>query len=221
MMCGFFWGEVNTVLDNEINQEAVAGIGMHWYRNNWLYPATVLDKIHKAHPNKFIMATEACHEKAPLANSTTRSQQWKRAALYSKDIIENLNHWSVGWLDWNLWLDEHGGPNWAENHVDSPVLISGERQEVLVQPMYWHMLHFSKLLVRGSTVLESSVKQTGVWGGPDVEATVATRPDNSVLITLHSQSEKVERVQIKQLANKEILLEPFSITSVLFYPESI
>ena len=81
------------------------------------------------------MATEACHEKAPLANSTTRSKQWERAALYSKDIIENLNHWSVGWLDWNLWLDERGGPNWAKNHVDSPVLISGERQEVLVQPM--------------------------------------------------------------------------------------
>ena len=99
------------------------------------HPASILDKIHKAHPTKFIMATEACHEKAPLANSTTRSAQWKRAALYSKDIIENLNHWSVGWLDWNLWLDERGGPNWAENHVDSPVLISGERQEVLVQPM--------------------------------------------------------------------------------------
>ena len=81
------------------------------------------------------------------------------------------------------------------------------------------MLHFSKLLVRGSTVLESSVKQTGSWGGPDVEVTVATRPDDSVLITLHSQSKHVEKVQIKQLANREILLEPFSITSVLFYPE--
>ena len=31
-----FWGEVNTVLDNDINRAAVAGIGMHWYRNNWL-----------------------------------------------------------------------------------------------------------------------------------------------------------------------------------------
>ena len=81
------------------------------------------------------MATEACHEKSPLGNSTTRHKQWERAAKYSFDIIENLNHWSVGWLDWNLWLNEDGGPNWAENHVDSPVLISEKRQEVLVQPM--------------------------------------------------------------------------------------
>ena len=30
---------------------------------------------------------------------------WERGQEYVNDIIENLNHWSTGWTDWNLALD--------------------------------------------------------------------------------------------------------------------
>ena len=82
------------------------------------------------------------------------------------------------------------------------------------------MLHFSKLLTRGSRILESSVRQS-VWGGSKVQASVSRRTDDSVLITLHNTSKYVERVIMKQLSGKDVILEPFSITSVLFYPDFI
>ena len=30
---------------------------------------------------------------------------WERGERYLNNIIEDLNHWSVGWTDWNLSLD--------------------------------------------------------------------------------------------------------------------
>ena len=27
---------------------------------------------------------------------------WERGQEYINDIITNLNHWSTGWVDWNL-----------------------------------------------------------------------------------------------------------------------
>ena len=49
---------------------------------------------------------------------------WERGENYVKDIIEGLNHWSTGWIDWNLALDPSGGPNWAENQADSPIIVN-------------------------------------------------------------------------------------------------
>jgi glucosylceramidase len=34
---------------------------------------------------------------------------WERGQEYVNDILENLNHWSVGWTDWNLALDMRYG----------------------------------------------------------------------------------------------------------------
>ena len=40
--------------------------------------------------------------------------------------LQNLSHWSTGWVDWNLALNMQGGPNWVENFVDSPVIVDAE-----------------------------------------------------------------------------------------------
>lgn len=38
-----------------------------------------------------------------------------------------MNHWVTGWVDWNLALDMQGGPNWAENFVDAPIIVNKVR----------------------------------------------------------------------------------------------
>lgn len=50
-----------------------------------------------------------------------RLGDWSRGEAYARDIIETLENWAVGWVDWNLCLDEGGGPSWARNWVDAPV----------------------------------------------------------------------------------------------------
>ena len=41
-------------------------------------------------------------------------------------ILQNLSHWSAGWVDWNLALNLQGGPNWVKNFVDSPIIVDAE-----------------------------------------------------------------------------------------------
>ena len=55
---------------------------------------------------------------------------------------QDLNHWVTGWLDWNLALDMNGGPNWANNQVDSPIIVDAERDLFYKQPMFYHLGHF-------------------------------------------------------------------------------
>ncbi|KAK8773049.1 hypothetical protein V5799_012418 [Amblyomma americanum] len=54
----------------------------------------------------------------------------------------DLNHWVTGWTDWNLALNTGGGPNWAQNFVDSPIIVNATAQEFYKQPMYYALGHF-------------------------------------------------------------------------------
>lgn len=56
-------------------------------------------------PDKFMINSEACHEKGPKFND------WTRGEAYGKDIIRDLNSFAAGWVDWNMTLDMKGGPN--------------------------------------------------------------------------------------------------------------
>lgn len=37
---------------------------------------------------------------------------------------KDLQHWVNGWIDWNLILDLHGGPNYVKNYVESPIIVN-------------------------------------------------------------------------------------------------
>ena len=38
----------------------------------------------------------------------------------ARSMINDLNRWTVGWIDWNLLLDHHGGPNHVANFCSAP-----------------------------------------------------------------------------------------------------
>lgn len=39
-------------------------------------------------------------------------------------ILKDLTHWVSGWVDWNIVLDEKGGPNYINDYADSPVIVN-------------------------------------------------------------------------------------------------
>jgi glucosylceramidase len=57
-------------------------------------------------------------------------------------IYKDLNHWVTGWTDWNMALNEHGGPNWANNFVDAPIITNSTSDEFYKQPMFYILGHF-------------------------------------------------------------------------------
>lgn len=107
-----------------------------------------------------------------------RLGDWSRGEAYILDIIENLNHWMTGWIDWNIVLDRQGGPNYVENYVDAPVIVNPETDEFFKQPTYYAIAHFSKFLEPGSVRIGITT------AGPDVDAIAFLSPMNLIIVVL-------------------------------------
>ncbi|CAB02924.1 Putative glucosylceramidase 3 [Caenorhabditis elegans] len=145
---GLLPGWADTIFNDPEATKYADGVAVHWYGN--LYsPAVLLDITQRHHPTKFIFGTEACA--GYFGHHGPIMGDWFRAESYADDIITDLNHHVTGWTDWNLCLDETGGPNWAYNVVDSPIIVNRTAQEFYKQPMFYALGHFSKFLPRGST----------------------------------------------------------------------
>lgn len=96
-------------------------------------------------------------------------------------IPQDLNHYVVGWIDWNLCLDPEGGPNWAENFVDAPILVYGDRDEFIKQPMFYAMGHFSKFIPRGSRRIRAARRSLTT-----VENLAVIKPDGNIVVVLQN-----------------------------------
>ncbi|CAN7939571.1 unnamed protein product, partial [Ixodes hexagonus] len=132
----------NVVLRDPGAAKYVQGVAVHWYSDGFVGP-WVLDKTHNNFPDKFILATEACNGYKPTDKEKVILGSWDRAENYAHDILEDLLHWTTGWVDWNLALDLMGGPNWVKNFVDSPIIVNATGREFYKQPMYYALAHFS------------------------------------------------------------------------------
>lgn len=135
----------------------VWGLGLHWYAGDWFEQ---LDQLERTWPDKRLIFTEGCWEGGP------RKGQWDRGARYAHHIIGDLNHHCAAWIDWNLVLDQRGGPNHVGNYCDAPVLIDTETLEVHHQSSFYYLGHFSRFLRPG-------MRRMGVSGlGPSEQASL-------------------------------------------------
>ncbi|KAA8591650.1 hypothetical protein FQN60_017024, partial [Etheostoma spectabile] len=174
------WAKV--VLNDIHAGRYIHGVAVHWYMDS-LVPAEIsLGVTHHLYPEYYLFATEACSGWSPLDRGV-KLGSWDRAEQYAHDIIEDLNHYVVGWTDWNLALDQTGGPNWVKNFVDSPVIVDAQRDVFYKQPNFYSMAHFSKFLWEGS-------QRVGVTASreTDLEYSAFIRPDGSVVLIILNRS---------------------------------
>ncbi|RWS20223.1 glucosylceramidase-like protein, partial [Leptotrombidium deliense] len=165
----------------------ISGVALHWYQNNYA-PREFLNFVHNKFPDKFILATEAC-EGAGISPHVSFGD-WSRGENYASDILKDLNHWSTGWVDWNIALDLNGGPTWAENFVDSPIIVNSTANEYYKNPMYYALGHFSRFLVPSSIRLDSTTSTS--WWNPVLYTVFETPKQEIVLVALNPSDEPTE-----------------------------
>jgi glucosylceramidase len=115
---------------------------------------------------------------------------------YARDIIVGLNHWYVGWIDWNAVLDKDGGPNHANNFCAAPVMVDTQSSDIYYSPLFYVMKHFSKFIRPDAQVLESEVTlandvSLAGYDGMATDgllATAAKNPDGSFAVVLFNQT---------------------------------
>jgi glucosylceramidase len=76
-------------------------------------------------------------------------------------MINDFNNGTVAWTDWNILLDETGGPNHVNNLCFAPIHADTRTDELIYTPSYYYIGHFSKFIRPGakrvSTVSSRSI----------------------------------------------------------------
>ncbi|XP_046661458.1 lysosomal acid glucosylceramidase-like isoform X2 [Homalodisca vitripennis] len=170
--------------------EYINGFAVHWYWD-FLIGAKVINDLHENYPEKFTLYTEASVGDKPWEKKVDIGS-WERGEMYIADIIQNLNAWVTGWLDWSLALDTTGGPSWAKNQVDSPILVNSSADEFYRQPMFYAMGHASKFVERGGVRLQVSPTVTR-----DVHATAVQNPDGRIVIIMLNKNTVSVQVSVE------------------------
>ena len=182
----------------------VWGTAVHWYSSTYEWYPEELSFVHNSFPQKKILHTEACID-AEVPHWQDDLWYWSKEATdwgwdwapeedkylhpkyvpvfrYARDIIGGLNNWLVGWIDWNIVLDDKGGPNHANNWCVAPVIAKPETGEVYYTPLFYIMRHFSKFIRPGS-------KRIGVeHNNTELMITAFKNTTGEIIFTLLNQS---------------------------------
>jgi glucosylceramidase len=63
-----------------------------------------------------------------------------------ESMIQDFNNGTVGWTDWNVLLDQNGGPNHVGNFCFSPLHGDTRTGAFIYTPSYYYIGHFSKFI---------------------------------------------------------------------------
>ena len=144
----------STVLDDPEAAKYVWGIGFHWYES-WTGGGNIYDnvkRVSETYPKKNLIFTEGCVEKFNFDNIG----EWKYGERYGLSMINDFNNGTVAWTDWNVLLDEKGGPNHVGNFCSAPVHADTKTGEIYYLSSFYYIGHFSKFIRPGAKRIISS-----------------------------------------------------------------
>lgn len=134
----------NTIFDDPEASKYAWGIGFHWYET-WTGGEPMfssLGNVKQSYPSKNLVFTEGCNEKF----DATKYEYWPNAERYGRSMINDFNQGTVAWTDWNILLDETGGPNHVMNLCFAPIHGDTKSGELIYTPTYYYIGHFSKFI---------------------------------------------------------------------------
>lgn len=178
------YDRAKVAFEDEAASKFIWGIGFHWYSGDHF---EALSAVQARFPDKKLIFTEGCQEGGVHLGS------WKTGERYGHDIMGNLNNWMGGWTDWNLVLDEQGGPNHVGNFCDAPIIADTTKDEVIYESSYYYIGHFSKYIRPGAKRVASSkyTDKLEVTAFKNTDGTVAVvvlnRTDEELPYALRSQ----------------------------------
>ena len=189
----------NAVYSDPAAARYVWGTGFHWYGEDHF---DHVQQVHDAWPDKQLLFTEGCQEGGPHHGS------WELGERYARSMINDLNRWTVGWIDWNLLLDHRGGPNHVGNFCSAPIHTNAASDGFSLQSSYYYLGHFARFVRPGARrVLCAASRQ-------DIEATAFRNVDGSSAVVLLNRTGESRRLALRvDDAVSETELPPRSIAT--------
>ena len=178
----------STVLDDPEAAKYVWGIGYHWYET-WTGSSMLFDNerlVHQAFPNTNLIFTEGCKESFDLA----KVEDWSLGEKYGHSMIGDFNAGTVGWTDWNVLVDETGGPNHVGNFCFAPIIADTRTGQLLYTNAYYYIGHFSKFIRPGARRIAASTNRDAL------QTTAYRNPDGSLAVVVMNQTDKPQDFQL-------------------------
>jgi len=171
----------NVILSDPEANKYVWGTGFHWYED-WKDGTPMYKNVaavNDAYPDKNLIFTEGCNEKYDLS----RIEDPKLAERYGKAMINDFNNGTVAWTDWNILLDETGGPNHVGNLCFAPVHGNTQTGNLTFTNSYYYIGHFSKFIRPGAKRIS-----TGTTAN-HLSATSFLNEDGSIVVVALNESD--------------------------------
>lgn len=171
-----------TILDDPEANKYVWGVGFHWYET-WAGGAPMFENVgsvKELYPNKNLLFTEGCNEKF----DAKKYQLWTNGERYGKSMINDFNNGTVGWTDWNILLDENGGPNHVGNFCFAPIHADTKTGELIYTPSYYFIGHFSKFIGKDAKRISTVTSRS------QLISTSFLNQDGKVITVVMNQSNK-------------------------------
>lgn len=81
---------------------------------------------------------------------------------YARNIIVSIDHWLKGWIDWNIVLDQRGGPNHVGNFCGAPIMIDLDSKHIYYTPIYYILAQFSRTIRPGDKAVQTEKTLDGL-----------------------------------------------------------
>ncbi len=179
------------VLSSKTVNDRVAAVGFHWYSGDHFDGVRLVHEV----LSKSTFASEFC-KSAPYSFV---GDDICAAEDYAREMSGNFNNYAVASCDWNLMLDENGGPYHDRNARPvtvggkvlenksggcyAPIIYDTEKGEMILTSTYYYIGHFSKFLQRGAKRVECT-KYTD-----DLIVSAFVNPDGSRLAVVMNISD--------------------------------
>ncbi len=158
----------STILSDPEAARYVWGIGFHWYEP-WSGGEPMFDNVRRtreAFPDVNLIFTEGCKE----AFDMKRVDDWRLGEMYGRQMIQDFNNGTAGWTDWNVLLDETGGPNHVGNFCFAPMHADTRSGRVIYTNAFYYIGHFSKFIRPGAKRVVSSPSRSSLLSTAFVNA---------------------------------------------------
>ncbi|HEX4681624.1 MAG TPA: glycoside hydrolase family 30 protein [Gemmatimonadaceae bacterium] len=173
---------VSTILGDPEAAQYVWGIGYHWYEP-WSGGTMMFDNVRlvrETFPDKKLLFTEGTADSFDAKDI----HNWRLGEIYGKSMINDFNDGAVGWTDWNVLLDEQGGPNHVGNYCFAPVHGDTKTGELTYTNSYHYIGHFSKYVRPGARRIACSPSRSALL------ATAFVNPDGKVSVVVMNPTDK-------------------------------
>ncbi|MBQ9123558.1 MAG: glucosylceramidase [Lachnospiraceae bacterium] len=182
----------------------IGGVAVHWYTGDHF---DAIRAVRKAFPDKSVFFAEGCVEFSRFSPS----DEVLMAEMYAHDMIGNFGAGVEAFFDWNLLLDEKGGPNHVGNFCAAPMML--KKDKATKRLSYYYIGQLSRYVRPGAKMMYTSTYCK------DLETVGFVNPDGERVVIILNPTDKTLPAAIRHNEGGQgvyHVFAPHSIATICF-----